>query len=215
MSEAFDDKIVQFVDKTLVKDNTLDGNRTRKQSTKFDDYLSHNEIPHIKTRLIKKLKPKPIVKHNSSLKSTEQTMTAKKVISMAKKNSQLIPKHLTTKQKEELEREHSLIQNHLRLLSWYKESMQKFKRSEEEHWDVENLEATIKSLQQETSTLILNWTIPEAKIIGKLCKIFWKDEKNWYYCRVITYDYLQKKHLVSELALIAIEILFIHVHVYY
>ena len=61
------------------------------------------------------------------------------------------------------------------------------------------LEAEIKKSSKECTSPLLDWTKPEARFIGKLCKIYWDGDKVWYYGRIINYDTAKAKHMVYYL----------------
>jgi hypothetical protein len=48
---------------------------------------------------------------------------------------------------------------------------------------------------------LYDWTIPEAKMIGWICKVYWDGEDEWFYARILNYDQFHKKHYVSHTAL--------------
>ena len=47
--------------------------------------------------------------------------------------------------------------------------------------------------------LLTDWSQPGAEFIGKLCKIYWDGEKQWFYARILYYDSQYHKHLVYYL----------------
>ena len=57
----------------------------------------------------------------------------------------------------------------------------------------------IKRGVKECSSPLLDWSIPAAKLVGSICKVFWDGENEWFYARILNYDCGFNKHYVSML----------------
>ena len=55
----------------------------------------------------------------------------------------------------------------------------------------------IKRGVKECSSPLLDWSIPAAKLVGSICKVFWDGENEWFYARILNYDCGFNKHYVS------------------
>lgn len=63
-----------------------------------------------------------------------------------------------------------------------------------------DIETAIKRGVKESSTLLLDWASPKAKMIGFLCKVYWDGEDTWFYARILNYDSFYDRHYVSVCA---------------
>ena len=65
--------------------------------------------------------------------------------------------------------------------------------------ELPSLEAAIKRGVKESSTLLLDWASPKAKMIGYSCKVYWDGEDTWFYARILNYDSFYDRHYVSPI----------------
>jgi hypothetical protein len=63
--------------------------------------------------------------------------------------------------------------------------------------ELPNLETAIKRGVKESSTTLLDWSSPKAKMIGFTCKVYWDGEDTWFYARILNYDSFYDRHYVS------------------
>ena len=63
--------------------------------------------------------------------------------------------------------------------------------------DLKDQEAALNQSFVDNTSILCDWNIPEAKMIGHLCKVYWDGEDTWFYARVLNYDRFHKKHYVS------------------
>lgn len=66
--------------------------------------------------------------------------------------------------------------------------------------DLPDIETAIKRGVKESSTLLLDWASPKAKMIGFLCKVYWDGEDIWFYARILNYDSFYDRHYVRIFA---------------
>lgn len=46
---------------------------------------------------------------------------------------------------------------------------------------------------------VRDWSQPEANAIGRLCKLYWKGDKTWFFGRILNYDCARKQYFVFYL----------------
>ena len=63
--------------------------------------------------------------------------------------------------------------------------------------DLPDLAAAVERGVKESTTLLLDWSDPQIKLVGNTCKVFWDGENEWFYARVLNYDSFYRKHYVS------------------
>lgn len=64
--------------------------------------------------------------------------------------------------------------------------------------DLKDLDAALNQSFVDNTSVLCDWNIPEAKMIGHLCKVYWDGEDTWFYARILNYDRNHKKHYVSN-----------------
>ncbi len=62
---------------------------------------------------------------------------------------------------------------------------------------LDDMNAAMRQSFLDISTPLCDWSIPEAKYIGCICKVYWDGEGEWFYARILNYDPHHKKHYVS------------------
>lgn len=96
------------------------------------------------------------------------------------------------------ELEESMIAYTRKASSTYNASIKKSKLSLGPDTFRDQREAMKKSVAD--CTVLLNWSLDGAKLIGSLCKVYWDGENHWYYARILNYDNINNLHFVSMLA---------------
>ncbi len=66
---------------------------------------------------------------------------------------------------------------------------------------LDDMNAAMRQSFLDISTPLCDWSIPEAKYIGCICKVYWDGEGEWFYARILNYDPHHKKHYVSAFIL--------------
>jgi hypothetical protein len=62
--------------------------------------------------------------------------------------------------------------------------------------DLTDLSSAIKRGAKECSTPLMKWDLEGAKLVGKLCKVFWDGEDEWFYARILNFDSQSQKHFI-------------------
>lgn len=106
-------------------------------------------------------------------------------------------KPLTTKQKEENERENWLLQDYQERLRQFSSNIIRTLR--EGPFEVSDYLAAIKIGVNDSNTLPLDWTNPSIRRIGQGCKVYWDGDGQWYYARIMLYDCSVDRYLVRRI----------------
>jgi len=62
--------------------------------------------------------------------------------------------------------------------------------------NVADLPTATRRAVRESSCLLLDWTTPEAKMIGNVVKVYWDGDNAWYYARILHYDWHHRMHYI-------------------
>lgn len=138
------------------------------------DFLDHSEVSD--------------VAFNQQIKSgTSSNRVRKRKDGEEERKRKKSPKTpiLSTKDKEELQLEEFFINKYGNLKSAKKQIHQTLPIGHS--YDVEFNDA-IKRSVKECTKLLLDWSLPQSRHIGKLCKIYWDGQCEWYNARVLMYD---------------------------
>jgi hypothetical protein len=100
------------------------------------------------------------------------------------------------KQREEILREDALLSDYEARLSRLI-PVQYIYKLREKPCKVSGVSEAIAIGLRESNTLPLDWTDPQVRLIGRGCKVYWDGDDAWYYARIVHYDAVHKKHLVS------------------
>jgi hypothetical protein len=65
-----------------------------------------------------------------------------------------------------------------------------------EPMDIAGMQMALSASVEQCSTVILDWSTPEAKQVGSKCKVYWDGEGLWFYARVLNYDSYHDRHFV-------------------
>lgn len=199
--EEIDSSKELHVVKAGVGESTAPGSRIRK-STIQSDFVTNDAEALTTIREYNKQK-----KIQDALKKTKRKRQERELADAAvakatvaelqkkpKVNKGSVQKPLNAKQREELEREESLLRIFNERLTHY--TLYRTHKLREETWEAKSISDAIRSGIRQSNTLLLDWTHPEVNKIGSLCKVYWDGEKNWFYARILNYDRVHNRHLV-------------------
>ena len=198
--------------------SAVETTRKRKSVSKFDgDYVVNDKeikkLSYIHDKVSRQQSALKIKEQKKRLKLEEnaaaitaaaiaEAQATNRAAGYRKRSKIILPlpaviKPLTNKQKEENEREDRLMADYQHRL--VKVSSYNPQPLPQGPWIVKDLSEAIQCGTTQSQCLLLDWTTPEVKRIGRLCKIYWDGENEWFYARVLYYDRIQKLHLVSRL----------------
>ena len=60
--------------------------------------------------------------------------------------------------------------------------------------EVSDMETAILRAAAESASLISDWTSPESKYVGCLCRVYWEGDLEWYEARILNYNCRSNKH---------------------
>lgn len=61
----------------------------------------------------------------------------------------------------------------------------------------EDMDHAVRMSVEQCSTLLRDWSTPQAKFIGSRCKVYWDEDMTWFPARVLNYDSFYDRHFVS------------------
>lgn len=65
--------------------------------------------------------------------------------------------------------------------------------------ELPSVESAVKKGVKDSCALVIDFVSPETKHIGKLCKVYWDGENQWFYARILYYDSQHDKYFVSAI----------------
>ena len=73
-----------------------------------------------------------------------------------------------------------------------------FRSSSNEPQDISTIKEAIKYCVNKSSSLMLDWTTPQAKRVGLPIKVYWEGDEAWYYATILYYDQIFDRYFVSN-----------------
>ncbi len=154
--------------------------RERKVPISYD-IISEN-TPTRKRKVVSTPKPKPVRQVKPKPIELKKTVAAKP---------------LTGKQKIEDDTEEQFILEHGEDSSVNRSARTRFSSHVPD--SISTVKDAIKYCVKQAPSVILDWTTPQARRIGKPCKVFWEGDEMWYYATILYYDQINDKYFVRVL----------------
>lgn len=152
--------------------------KVRAKRNTYGDFLDHSEVSDVAfNKQIKVAITSTRVRKRKDSDAASGTVTTKKKAPKAPV--------LSTKDKEELQLEEYFMTTCGNLKSSNKKMHLTLPIGQ--FYDVEFNDA-IKRCVKECTKLLLDWSLPQSRHIGKLCKVYWDGQCEWYNARVLMYD---------------------------
>lgn len=129
------------------------------------------------------------------------------VVSQTKKakSAPMIAKPLSVKQREEEDMEDRFIDSTSVRMSQESAALAvasaqqtRMIKSLPQSAEAPNQREAIRMSIENSNTLLLDWTTPEASRIGLPCKVYWDGDDVWFYARILNYDRTHDKYFVRN-----------------
>lgn len=175
-----------------VEESSLRQVRVRRASTVYDESSFYVDEGMKAVSFSSKPKKPKKVESFSSHASGHGTRHVSQIVKVLK--TQFAPKALNSIEKEESDLEDRLIEHSKRTKRHSK--LCKPTAVDAEPIGIQTIFDALNYAVKECSSLLLDWSSPEAKRIGSICKVYWDGDRTWFYARILNYDRVRDRHFV-------------------